>query len=214
MERLDDRQLGSSSSCGAGGGHVSWGEFGEQASDYSESGASSGDEAYFDREEELRGYHRAIDFTLHTIIEESCEESDGERRSRTHSPHPKPPPSQMEKYFYFDIGAGSEGATAAAAGGGGGGGGGGVPTTTTNSAATGIAGRKVPSKTPIMPQGILKKCRRVEPEPELEEPEELEESDDASSQCSASASANDGSDNKHFTTDFLERGDIAVIYSI
>uniref|UniRef100_A0ABD2VZA0 C2 domain-containing protein n=1 Tax=Trichogramma kaykai TaxID=54128 RepID=A0ABD2VZA0_9HYME len=32
-----------------------------------------------DREEELRGYHRqAIDFTLHTIVEESCEESEPE----------------------------------------------------------------------------------------------------------------------------------------
>ncbi|KAJ8664333.1 hypothetical protein QAD02_005995 [Eretmocerus hayati] len=32
-----------------------------------------------DREEELRGYHRqAIDFTLHTIVEESCEESESE----------------------------------------------------------------------------------------------------------------------------------------
>ena len=52
----------------------------ESESNYSES-VSSGDEAYFDREEELRGYNRAIDFTLHTILEESCEESDGERRS-------------------------------------------------------------------------------------------------------------------------------------
>jgi len=32
---------------------------------------------YLDREEELRGYNRsAIDFTLHTIVEESCEESE------------------------------------------------------------------------------------------------------------------------------------------
>lgn len=35
-----------------------------------------------DREEELRGYHRqAIDFTLHTIVEESCEESEAEHAS-------------------------------------------------------------------------------------------------------------------------------------
>lgn len=49
----------------------------EDMSSYSESEAavSSGDE--FDREEELRGYNnRAIDFTLHTILEESCEDSE------------------------------------------------------------------------------------------------------------------------------------------
>jgi hypothetical protein len=39
----------------------------------------SGDE-YFDREEELRGYNRQIDFTLHTILEESGEDSEYEPR--------------------------------------------------------------------------------------------------------------------------------------
>ncbi|CAG0880724.1 unnamed protein product [Cyprideis torosa] len=47
----------------------------EQYSDVYES-QSSGDEMYFDREEDLRGYNRTIDFTLHTIMEESCEESE------------------------------------------------------------------------------------------------------------------------------------------
>ena len=53
----------------------------------------SGDE--FDREEELRGYNRAIDFTLHTIIEESGEDSEPDlrasrptdRKRYQHSPH-------------------------------------------------------------------------------------------------------------------------------
>ena len=41
--------------------------------------AVSGDE--FDREEELRGSNRAIDFTLHTILEESGEDSEPELRA-------------------------------------------------------------------------------------------------------------------------------------
>ena len=49
--------------------------------------ASSGDEACLDQEEELRGYcNRAIDFTLHTILEESCEESDGGDRYHHYLP--------------------------------------------------------------------------------------------------------------------------------
>ena len=36
---------------------------------------SEGDD-YFDLEEELCGYNRQIDFTLHTILEESYEDSD------------------------------------------------------------------------------------------------------------------------------------------
>lgn len=47
---------------------------------------SSGEEvtltcsAAIDQEDELRGYHRAaIDFTLHTIVEESCEDSEVEQ---------------------------------------------------------------------------------------------------------------------------------------
>ena len=62
-----------------------------------------------DREEELRGYHRqAIDFTLHTIVEESCEESEAEpnftagaRRKRMQRP---PSASELEKYFFFGLG--------------------------------------------------------------------------------------------------------------
>ncbi|XP_018343910.1 PREDICTED: uncharacterized protein LOC108749609 [Trachymyrmex septentrionalis] len=71
---------------------------------------SSEDEAnnFGDREEELRGYRRqAIDFTLHTIVEESCEESETEPSLATGSPSKKPRPpsaSDLEKYFFFGLG--------------------------------------------------------------------------------------------------------------
>ena len=85
----------------------------------SEEYISEGDE-YFDREEELRGYNRQIDFTLHTILEESCEDSDAnsseqeakrqgatggtgeQKRSKRHSD-----PSEMEKYFLYGVGGGN-----------------------------------------------------------------------------------------------------------
>ena len=77
----------------------------------SEEYISEGDE-YFDREEELRGYNRQIDFTLHTILEESCEDSDvseprsgmpslEQKRSKRHSD-----PSEMERYFLYGVGGG------------------------------------------------------------------------------------------------------------
>ncbi|XP_018366042.1 PREDICTED: serine-rich adhesin for platelets-like [Trachymyrmex cornetzi] len=71
---------------------------------------SSEDEAnnFGDREEELRGYRRqAIDFTLHTIVEESCEESETEPSLAAGSPSKKPRPpsaSDLEKYFFFGLG--------------------------------------------------------------------------------------------------------------
>ncbi|XP_043586744.1 uncharacterized protein LOC122569574 isoform X3 [Bombus pyrosoma] len=71
---------------------------------------SSEDEAnnLGDREEELRGYHRqAIDFTLHTIVEESCEESEAEPSMAAGSPSKKqrpPSASELEKYFFFGLG--------------------------------------------------------------------------------------------------------------
>ena len=59
-----------------------------------------------DREEELRGYHRqAIDFTLHTIVEESCEESESEhvsaswRRRLVSASAP-----DLDKYYFFGLG--------------------------------------------------------------------------------------------------------------
>jgi hypothetical protein len=68
---------------------------------------SSGDE--FDREEELRGYNRAIDFTLHTIIEESCEDSEGSesRASKAGNRKRLSNPSELEKYFMYGVGGGN-----------------------------------------------------------------------------------------------------------
>ena len=81
--------------------------------EYNSDQFSSGDE-YFDREEELRGYNRQIDFTLHTIIEESGEDSEEhepksnvERRSHSHHANKlkrNSDPSEMEKYFLYDVG--------------------------------------------------------------------------------------------------------------
>ncbi|KAG8293332.1 calcium ion-regulated exocytosis of neurotransmitter [Homalodisca vitripennis] len=62
--------------------------------------SSEDDTSYVDREEELRGYNprSAIDFTLHTIVEESCEESEVElERNR---------PTELEKYFFYGVGDG------------------------------------------------------------------------------------------------------------
>lgn len=74
--------------------------------------SSSGEEVTLsctavDQEAELRGYHRcAIDFTLHTIIEESCEESEVEQ---SHMNNKKRPTSatDLEKYFVFRLGDGT-----------------------------------------------------------------------------------------------------------
>ena len=57
-----------------------------------------------DREEELRGYNRvSIDFTLHTIVEESCEESEYEASDRKSQ---RISASELEKYFFFGLGDG------------------------------------------------------------------------------------------------------------
>ena len=46
-----------------------------------------------------QGYHRAaIDFTLHTIVEESCEESEVETEKNRQT--------ELEKYFVYNIGLG------------------------------------------------------------------------------------------------------------
>ncbi|GAB0092467.1 hypothetical protein DMENIID0001_074600 [Sergentomyia squamirostris] len=58
-----------------------------------------------DREEELRGYNRtAIDFTLHTIVEESCEESEVEQTSMKNKYRVSA--SDLEKYFFYGLGDG------------------------------------------------------------------------------------------------------------
>lgn len=60
-----------------------------------------------DHEEELRGYHRsAIDFTLHTIVEESCEESEVEQSQPTGKARPTSA-TDLEKYFFFRLGDGT-----------------------------------------------------------------------------------------------------------
>ncbi|KAJ8930780.1 hypothetical protein NQ314_016391, partial [Rhamnusium bicolor] len=75
--------------------------------------SSSGEEvtltcsAAIDREDELRGYHRtAIDFTLHTIVEESCEESEVEQNASKKKERPASA-TDLEKYFFFGLGDGT-----------------------------------------------------------------------------------------------------------
>ncbi|KAJ8869324.1 hypothetical protein PR048_030899 [Dryococelus australis] len=72
----------------------------------SDEGGSMG--SYGDREEELRGYHRtAIDFTLFTIVEESCEESEVEQGSNKAKKKQRPvSSSELEKYFFYGLGGG------------------------------------------------------------------------------------------------------------
>lgn len=74
--------------------------------------SSSGEEvtltcsAAIDHEEDLRGYHRtAIDFTLHTIVEESCEESEVEQNAPKKKERPASA-TDLEKYFFFGLGDG------------------------------------------------------------------------------------------------------------
>ncbi|XP_018565614.1 uncharacterized protein LOC108906745 [Anoplophora glabripennis] len=75
--------------------------------------SSSGEEvtltcsAAIDQEDELRGYHRsAIDFTLHTIVEESCEESEVEQNAPKKKERPASA-TDLEKYFFFGLGDGT-----------------------------------------------------------------------------------------------------------
>lgn len=73
--------------------------------------SSSGEEVMLssslDQEEELRGYNRtAIDFTLHTIVEESCEESEVEQSQANNKTRPTSA-TDLEKYFFFRLGDGS-----------------------------------------------------------------------------------------------------------
>ncbi|XP_060527317.1 uncharacterized protein LOC132702588 isoform X2 [Cylas formicarius] len=63
--------------------------------------------AVVDQEDELRGYHRtAIDFTLHTIVEESCEESEVEQSAPKKKERPASA-TDLEKYFFFGLGDGT-----------------------------------------------------------------------------------------------------------
>ncbi|XP_059052794.1 uncharacterized protein LOC131847279 isoform X1 [Achroia grisella] len=70
----------------------------------SPSDTDSGDEAMLPtRGEDFAYCRRSIDFTLHTIVEESCEESETEHTTK------KPRPvsaTEFEKYFFFGLGDG------------------------------------------------------------------------------------------------------------
>lgn len=70
----------------------------------SPSDSDSGDETSLPtRGEEFAYCRRSIDFTLHTIVEESCEESETEQTTK------KPRPisaTELEKYFFFGLGDG------------------------------------------------------------------------------------------------------------
>jgi hypothetical protein len=85
-------------------------ESGDEATVSSASAASSSSSSYStDREEELRGYHRsAIDFTLHTIVEESCEDSEVEQAAEEKGKKQRPTSaSELEKYFFYGLGGGA-----------------------------------------------------------------------------------------------------------
>ncbi|CAG4992299.1 unnamed protein product [Parnassius apollo] len=68
------------------------------------SDSDSGDEASLStRGEDVSYCRRSLDFTLHTIVEESCEESESENNTK------KPRPisaTELEKYFFFGLGDG------------------------------------------------------------------------------------------------------------
>ncbi|XP_022825358.1 uncharacterized protein LOC111355597 isoform X1 [Spodoptera litura] len=70
----------------------------------SPSDSDSGDETSLPmRGEDFAYCRRSIDFTLHTIVEESCEESETEHTTK------KPRPisaTELEKYFFFGLGDG------------------------------------------------------------------------------------------------------------
>lgn len=70
----------------------------------SPSDTDSGDEASLPtRGEDFSYCRRSLDFTLHTIVEESCEESETENTTK------KPRPlsaTELEKYFFFGLGDG------------------------------------------------------------------------------------------------------------
>lgn len=86
----------------------------DEDDDEEDEDSSSGDEvtltcsAAIDQEDELRGYHRsAIDFTLHTIVEESCEESEVEQQVTTKRKERPASATDLEKYFFFGLGDGT-----------------------------------------------------------------------------------------------------------
>ncbi|XP_049870041.1 uncharacterized protein LOC126369598 isoform X2 [Pectinophora gossypiella] len=72
--------------------------------DSSPSDSDSGDEACLPtRGEEFAYCRRSLDFTLHTIVEESCEESETEHTTKKQRPISA---TELEKYFFFGLGDG------------------------------------------------------------------------------------------------------------
>lgn len=70
----------------------------------SPSDTDSGDEASLPvRGEDFAYCRRSIDFTLHTIVEESCEESETEQTIKKSRPISA---TELEKYFFFGLGDG------------------------------------------------------------------------------------------------------------
>ncbi|CAH2071484.1 unnamed protein product, partial [Iphiclides podalirius] len=68
------------------------------------SDSESGDEASMPaRGEEFAYCRRSLDFTLHTIVEESCEESETENATKKSRPISA---TELEKYFFFGLGDG------------------------------------------------------------------------------------------------------------
>ncbi|KAG6444196.1 hypothetical protein O3G_MSEX003242 [Manduca sexta] len=70
----------------------------------SPSDTDSGDEASLPtRGEDFAYCRRSLDFTLHTIVEESCEESETEHTTKKSRPLSA---TELEKYFFFGLGDG------------------------------------------------------------------------------------------------------------
>ncbi|XP_047525339.1 uncharacterized protein LOC125063140 isoform X1 [Pieris napi] len=70
----------------------------------SQSDSDSGDEANLPtRADDFAYCRRSIDFTLHTIVEESCEESETEPTTKKQRPLST---TELEKYFFFGLGDG------------------------------------------------------------------------------------------------------------
>ncbi|XP_014370968.2 uncharacterized protein LOC106720730 [Papilio machaon] len=68
------------------------------------SDSDSGDEASLPtRGEDFAYCRRSLDFTLHTIVEESCEESEAENNTKKSRPISA---TELEKYFFFGLGDG------------------------------------------------------------------------------------------------------------
>ncbi|XP_018017504.1 serine-rich adhesin for platelets, partial [Hyalella azteca] len=116
----DNREVGSANSMDDSQ-HFSSGteEYEERDSFDHEYGDEMNEEEYFDDEydddddygfdaplADVKNCRPHLDLTLHTIIEESCEESDCDRRQKDDEVSNQDP-SELEKYFFFGLGNGT-----------------------------------------------------------------------------------------------------------